>query len=118
MKMKLIAVLFAVLMLSVLIPQSVCFAGNRRPFDPNSGNNVMTGVTGTVDEVWGSVLLIVQVVSVACVVLAGVRYMFASADKKADIKKGLLYLVIGATFVFAASTLIKFIFNIGNSAIT
>ena len=117
MKMKLIALLFAVLMVSVLVPQDVCFAGNRRPFDPNSGNDVMTGITDTVDEVWGSVILIVQVTSVACVVLAGVRYMFASADKKADIKKGIMYLVIGATFVFAATTVIKFVFNIGNSII-
>jgi len=87
-----------------------------RPVDQFGGGQVDAVVTG-VNKVWSSIILIVQIVSVACVVLAGVRYMFASADKKADIKNGIMYLILGAIFVFAASTVIRFIFNIGNSVI-
>ena len=38
-------------------------------------------------KVWGTVLLILQILSVAAIVIAGIRYMFASADGKADIKE-------------------------------
>lgn len=87
------------------------------PCKPNEGNGQIDNLISSVDKVWASVLLIVQVVSVACVVFAGVRYMYASADKKADIKKGLTYLVIGATLVFATSTIIRFVMSVGNEII-
>ena len=38
---------------------------------------------------------------------AGIRYMFASSDKKADLKKGLGYLTIGSIIVFGAVTIIQ-----------
>lgn len=88
-----------------------------RPQKPSGTSNTVDGVITGVNKVWSSVILIVQIVSVACVVIAGVRYMFASADKKADIKKGVMYLIIGAIFVFAASTVIRFIYNIWQSTI-
>ena len=37
--------------------------------------------------------------------------MFASADQKADIKKSMIILVIGAVLVFGASTIISIIAN-------
>lgn len=82
------------------------------------GDDKISGVTDLADRIWSSAILIVQVVSVGCVVFAGLRYMYASADKKADIKKGMMYLAIGAIFVFATSTVMRFIFSIGNSIIT
>lgn len=93
-------------------------AQNYRPVDPSPGSDdTLDDVVTGVDKIWATIILIVQIVSVACVVIAGVRYMFASADKKADIKNGIMYLILGAIFVFAASTVIRFIFNIGNSVI-
>ena len=57
-----------------------------------------SGSIGTVDtgvkKVWGTVTTIVQILAFAAVVFAGLRYMFASADQKADIKKGLGMLAI------------------------
>lgn len=64
---------------------------------------------GTVSRVWGVILTILQIAAIAAVVFAGVRYMFASADSKADIKKQMIWLVIGAVLVFGASTVIGFI---------
>lgn len=43
--------------------------------------------------------------------------MFASADQKADIKKGLMMLALGSVLVFAASTVVKFIVNVGKDAL-
>lgn len=72
-------------------------------------------VTGLVDRIWATAITVVQTLAVGCVVFAGVRYMYASADKKADIKKGMMYLAIGAIFVFATTTVMKFIYSAGSS---
>ena len=81
--------------------------------DTMSNFPTTTTSIGTVDnmvnQVWGTVLTIAQILAFAAIVFAGVRYMFASADQKADIKKGLVYLVVGAILVFAASTVVKIV---------
>ena len=75
---------------------------------PDMGTPDQT-VTKITDKVWGTVLTIAQILAFAAIVVAGVRYMFASADARADIKKGLIYLLIGAILVFAASTVVKIV---------
>lgn len=84
---------------------------------PDTGDSTISGVKELTDRIWASAILIVQVLSVGCVIFAGLRYMYSSADKKADIKKGMMYLALGAIFVFATSTVMKFIFGIGDSLI-
>ena len=54
-------------------------------------------------------MLVLQVASVAAFVFAGVRYMFASAEAKANIKNSMMLLIIGAVIVFASSTVVGFI---------
>lgn len=66
-------------------------------------------INTSVNKVWSTVLTILQIAAVAAIVVAGVRYMFASADQKADIKKGMIGIVVGAVLVFAASTVVQFI---------
>lgn len=88
-----------------------------RPYYPNSGDNTIEGLTRLTDTVWSSVITIVQAISVGCVLFAGLRYMYASADKKAEIKKTMIYLVVGALFVFATSSVIRFIYSVGNSIV-
>lgn len=65
-------------------------------------------------NIWGTVAVIVQILAIAAIVLAGVRYMFASADEKADIKKQTVILVVGAILVFAAVPIAGFIANTAN----
>lgn len=84
------------------------------PSAPNSGDEVISGITGLADRVWATAITIIQVVAVGCVVFAGLRYMYASASRKADIKKGMMYLALGSIFVFAATTVIKFIYSAGS----
>ena len=69
-------------------------------------------------NIWATIVPIVQILSVAAVVFAGLRYMFASADQKADIKKSMGILVIGAILVFCSTTILKFIATAANDALT
>lgn len=64
--------------------------------------NVTTRITSTI-------LTILQIVAVAGIVVCGVRYMLTSAEQKADIKKSMIYLIIGCVIVFATSTVVQFV---------
>lgn len=77
--------------------------------DMTVNTETATKTQATIGRVWGTILMILQVAAIAAVVFAGVRYMFASADSKADIKKQMIWLVVGAILVFGASTVIGFL---------
>lgn len=68
-------------------------------------------------NIWATVVILVRVAAVACVVFAGLRYMFASADQKADIKQGLIFLTIGAILVFSSTYIITFVVNVVNDIV-
>ena len=56
-----------------------------------------------------------SIASVIVLVVLGIKYMMGSAEEKAEYKKTLLPYVIGAAFVFAASTIATFVFNFTSS---
>ena len=99
-----------VLIIVVLVVEFVfvpVFADISVSFPSSSGS--VQKVDNSAKKIWGTVTTIVQILAFAAVVFAGLRYMFASADQKADIKKSMGMLAIGAVLVFAASTVVKFI---------
>lgn len=83
------------------------------PLESNYNESLVDGkIKDTVGNIWATFRTIIQVFAVGCVVFAGVRYMFASADQRADIKKGLKFLVVGAVLVFSAITVIDLVVKI------
>lgn len=88
----------------------------ERPF--NSGGDPISEVESAVKDVWSTVRLIVQILAVAATVIAGLRYMIASADVRADIKRSTGILILGAVLVFASTTIISFVVSVANSAVT
>ena len=83
----------------------------------NLGGTGSSAITGTAGNIWQTIVTIVQILAIAAVVFAGIRYMFASADQKADIKKSMGILVVGAVLVFGASTLLKFVSTAANEVV-
>ena len=100
----------ALLLVVVLLSSNVFGFSNFSP-DMNVEADTNTSLVGSVNKIWGVVLTVLQVCAIGALVFAGVRYMFASADQKADLKKSMPALVIGIILVFSASTVIKFIVN-------
>lgn len=78
---------------------------------PSQGGGVPT-IDNMATQIWGTVVTIAQIAAFAAIIFAGVRYMFASADTKADIKKQLVIIVVGAILVFGASTVVKILMNV------
>ena len=79
--------------------------------DPDAVNEHMSN---SAERIFGTIATVVQVLAIAGVVILGVRYMFAGASDKANIKQTLLYAIIGLVLVFAASTVLKIFMNAGN----
>lgn len=100
-----------VLVLVVIVTTNV-FGFSQFNKNLNPGTEHSTTAENAVKRIWGTVLLILQILAVAAVVVTGIRYMFASADAKADIKKQSIGLVVGAILVFAASTVIGFVIDV------
>lgn len=102
-----------VLVVAVFAFVSPAFASDIK-YNANIGEGQATSTLGVnmVNRVWSIVITVLRVAAIGAVVFAGVRYMFASADQKADIKKSLGILAIGAILVFGASFVIEFIIKL------
>lgn len=104
-----------VLLLIVVLVASPVFGFES--FSPDNLNTVESGgnqsstLNDAVKGAWSTITLILQIAAVAAIVFAGVRYMFTSANEKANIKQQMIILVIGAILVFGASTVVQFIVN-------
>ena len=86
------------------------------------GINAPSGTaSGSLEKAFGNIyatiIIVVQWIAILCVVFAGLRYMMASANDKADIKKQTLVLVIGAILVFGATFVLGIIENFTNDTL-
>lgn len=96
------------LLVVVLVASPVFGVGQDLP----TGGDGLDSVNNIATNVWGTVLIIAQILAFAAIIFAGVRYMFASADSKADIKRQLVILVVGAVLVFGASTVVQILMSV------
>ena len=83
----------------VLLVMVVMFTANTifasSPVSPElpdsvTGGNASETITNTAGSIWSTVIILFQILAIAAIIIAGIRYMFASADSKADIKKQLV----------------------------
>ena len=110
---------FMLRVMPIVLVALVIVGGNVWAIDPVEphGGTAITGITGVANNIWATVAAIVQILAVAAVIIAGVRYMFASADTKADIKQQTIILVVGAILVFAAVPILQFVQRIAEDAL-
>lgn len=114
MKTKYKNLIITLVLLVCFFPFSVVFGTLGDGFNENlitekplEGNQV--NIENTANGIVGNIVYVVQVLAVAGVVIMGVRYMFSSAEKRADIKKDSINIIIGLVIVFATSFVIKLI---------
>ena len=110
---KVVAIIFVFCM---VIANVGVYASSIKTQWPTAGTGV-NKVTTVAKNVWANISLVVQVLAVATVVFAGLRYMFSSADGRADIKKEMAYLALGAILVFCTATVIRLITSSANELI-
>lgn len=106
---KILLRILPILMIGLLLVTSNVFAADAIKAGVPTSNGNIEKITSLGGKIWGTISVIVQIAAIAAIVFAGVRYMFASADDKADIKKQTVILIVGAALVFAAVPIAKFI---------
>lgn len=121
MTMKRIAKILTVLIIIATIATmlSAVFAeGAADVLGQLKGNTgAATAVTKTANNIIGIVQVICYAVAVIMLVYLGVKFIIASPEAKADIKKSAIMYVIGAIIVFAAGTLLGVISNLSTNVV-
>ena len=73
-------------------------------------------VLKTANIVIGTIQVIGTVISVAVIMLLGVKYIMGSVEERADYKKAFVPYIVGVIFIFATTTVIvPLIYNMVNS---
>ena len=90
-------------------------------FDANVLNEINVNVNSTPkynelnnlrNNVLGIIITVMQMLSVFGIVFCGIKYMYAGADQKAQLKKGLIGLAIGCIIVFGGATISRYVVKI------
>lgn len=64
------------------------------------------------NEVIGIIQVVGIMISVAVLMILGIKYMMGSAEEKAEYKKTFIPYIVGAILLFAAAALSKSLFNL------
>lgn len=85
-------------------------------YDPSQIQGNTSGpAVGTIKSIGEKILGIVQTVgtisAVITLIIIGIKYLFGSAEEKAEYKKTLMPYLIGAVLVLAAANITKWIYD-------
>ena len=82
-----------------------------------TGGYANTKLPDTVSNIIGIVQFICYAAAVILIVVLGVKFMTASPDGKAEIKKSAVIYIVGAVLVFAAGLLLNLIKSIATNTV-
>lgn len=80
---------------------------------PSNMSSIYSNTDPVASSIGGQLIWVAQVILYAAAVIilifAGVKYMGAAPEAKAEFKKKLIYMTVGAVILFAAGSLVKLI---------
>lgn len=82
--------------------------------DITSGSN-FEAIQGSL---WENIAIVVNVLAIAGIVALGLKYMFASADTRADIKKDMFPVAVGLVLIYAITSFLNFLVSAGAQILT
>ena len=82
---------------------------------PKADGSATSNIQNPVQRIMGIVQYICYAAAIILIVILGVRFMVASPDGKAEIKKSAVIYVIGAFLVFAAGAIIGILNTTSNT---
>lgn len=110
-KNKMIITLSVFIIFTVLITSNI-FAFEGLKSELPADNSGIGKIDEMANKTWGTISRILRIAAFAGIIFTGVRYMFASADSRADMKKSTITLIIGMLIVFGTTTIIDIIIRI------
>ena len=119
MKSKIIKIILIFIMILTIFNTSIVQAMNDPLENPDHYKPTELGGEYTLrlkaQKVLGVINTIGVVLSVATLMIIGIKYMLGSIEEKAEYKKTMLGYVIGAILLFSATTLPNLLYNIVNT---
>ena len=85
--------------------------------DGITGADTNTGIIGGINIIIGLIQIAGTGVALIMISMLGIKYILASVEEKAEIKKTALPVVIGAVLLFGAVNLIAILENFSNTVI-
>ena len=113
-KKKLVKMIIGILILSVMIfiwlPNHVSLA--FKLIDITGDTTGTSEITTIGNKAIQIISTIGSILSVIVIIVLGIKYMMGSVEEKATYKKTMLPFLIGAIFIFAASSIASLIYNV------
>lgn len=78
---------------------------------PSGGTSAFQTQT---NRIWNTFVTVVRIAAFIGIFIIGLRYMFASSNQKAEIKKSSIALVVGIALVFTSTVVIDFVVALFN----
>ena len=113
-KRKIISMIIIFILISTFFIPVTLASTNLGLDDLNSykGNNEnSTQLTTKAGNVLGYIQIIGIVISVAILIIIGIRYMLSSVEERAEYKKTFLLYILGAFLIFTGTTLPQLIYT-------
>ena len=83
---------------------------------PSNMSSIYSNTDPVASSIGGQLIWVAQIIlyaaAVIIVIFAGVKYMGAAPESKAEFKKKLIYMATGAVILFAAGSLVKIVAGI------
>ena len=95
----------------VLTMSTTIFASPFNKVQPNASTNATNSTYKIGNEILGILQTVGILLSVACLMVLGIKYMMGSAEEKAEYKKTFIPYIIGAVLLFAASSLAEIVYD-------
>ncbi len=111
---KIILIAMIILLVALTVTVNAASSGVA-PGSYTGGGASVTSINKIGNQIIQIVSTVGSIASVIVLVILGLKYMMGSAEEKAEYKKTLLPYIIGAAFVFAASTIATVVFNFTTS---
>ncbi len=112
---KIVEILIVLIMLSTVF-SNIVYAKSDKIIDTNTyapGNDAMD--LPRVAAIAGTVLNVVQVIgiiiAVGCISIVGIQYMVGSVEQKAEYKKTMTAMIVGAILLVSTTTIVKVIYS-------
>lgn len=112
---KIVKILIVLIMLSTVF-SNIVYAKSDKIIDTNTyapGNDAMD--SPRVAAIAGTVLNVVQVIgiiiAVGCISIVGIQYMVGSVEQKAEYKKTMTAMIVGAILLVSTTTIVKVIYS-------
>jgi len=84
---------------------------------PNASTNGTNTATKIGNQVIGIIQVVGIIISVAVLMILGIKYMMGSAEEKAEYKKTFIPYIVGAVLLFAAAAFAQVIYNFAHNIV-